>query len=200
MSASSSCGQPSDPPAAGSPSPVRSPAQARLGRLSLRNMAISLGVLVVPVVVAVLISQAVGDQVVTTDPGPAISDARTKADYPLRVPGTLPEGWRVSSATTRIDSSSGDRATVLRIGYVAPSGGPVQLVESDEAADAVLAREIGTGRAPTGALSVDGRAWQRYPGRFAGESALVLLDGAVTIVVTGRAPAAELEALASSLR
>jgi hypothetical protein len=88
---------------------------------------------------------------------------------------------------------------VLRVGYLSPEGGSVQLVESDRPADALLREELTDSARPLGTAPVDGRGWQRYQGR-PGERALVLLEPQRTLLVVGVAADRELAELARSLR
>ncbi|MGH3712741.1 MAG: DUF4245 domain-containing protein [Micromonosporaceae bacterium] len=174
-----------------SPSPATSPSERRP-----RDLVWSLAVLLVPIGLVLLFFQYVGgDQEVTVvDPAPAIAEART-AGLAVAVPGELPDGWKPTSAVTRTQSGT----VTLRIGYVSPSGGFVQLVESDADAAGLLRQELGGGKRPDGVAEIGGASWQTYPGREK-ERALVLTEPRRTILVLGQAPEAELRTLAAALR
>jgi len=157
-----------------------------------RDMALSLVVLLVPVVLVVGLYRLLGgDTPPAVDAGPVVAQARAGAGFPVLVPTV---DWRVASATYR---EEGGGAT-LRIGYVTPSRGGAQLIESSMPADALLARELGERPQLTGTVPVAGQDWQRYSARE-GETALVRTESNRTIIVIGRAPDAELVTLASSL-
>lgn len=156
---------------------------------------LSLAVLLVPIVAIVALFQVIGGdrEVTVVDPAPSIAEAR-RAGLPVLSPRGLPGDWKPTSAVVRTAGGS----TTLRIGYVSPSGGFVQLVQSDADAAVLLRRELGDGR-PTGTEQIRGTPWHAYPGR-AGERALVRTEPTRTVLVLGTAPAAELRTLAASLR
>lgn len=155
----------------------------------------SLLALLVPLALLAGVYRAVqgGDAPISADAVAAVDQAVRAGDFPVAAPGPLPPGWRAASATYR----RGAGRAVLRIGYVAPSGAGLQLVQTDRPADAVLVEEVGRGR-PAGTVPVAGRQWQRYPGR-PGEEALVLLGPGRTVLVLGPSGAPELAALAGVL-
>lgn len=155
----------------------------------------SLAVLLVPILLVVVLFQYLGsdDEVTVVDPDPAVTQAR-RAGLDVASPDGLPDGWRPTSAVVRADAD----AVTLRLGYVTPSGGFLQLVASNQDAAPLLRREVGTAR-PDGVQRIDGATWQTYPGRGQ-ERALVLLEPERTLLVLGQAPLPELRAFAGSLR
>ncbi|HEX2357382.1 MAG TPA: DUF4245 domain-containing protein [Micromonosporaceae bacterium] len=160
-----------------------------------RDMALSLLVLLVPVLLVVGAYRVLyqGDRPVVVDPAPAIAQARA-AGIPVAEPTALGSGWRPASAQL----TRGDLGPLLRIGYLTPTGAGAQLVQSSGPADQVLAAEL-TGAARTlGSEEIGGRTWQRYAAR-PGERALVLLEPGRTVMVLGTAPDGELRELAASL-
>ncbi|HET6213302.1 MAG TPA: DUF4245 domain-containing protein [Micromonosporaceae bacterium] len=160
-----------------------------------RDMALSLVVLLIPVLLIVLAYHALqgGDQPIVIDPAPTVARAQATAAFPVAVPHDLAAGWRPVSATY---APAGGGST-LRIGYLTPAGAGVQLVQSDVPVDALLAAELGAGRQLRGAEEVDGRAWQRYAARH-DETAYVRTENRRTIIVIGPASAGELRALAAA--
>ncbi|MGH3646057.1 MAG: DUF4245 domain-containing protein [Micromonosporaceae bacterium] len=172
-----------------------SPIQTTGGRRP-RDLVLSLAVLLVPIGLVLLLFQYIGGdrEVTVVDPAPAIAEARA-AGLPVAEPGKLPDGWKPTSAVTRIK----DGTVTLRIGYVSPSGGFVQLVESNADAAELLRDELGGGGRPDGVAELGGRSWQTYPGRES-ERALVLTEPERTVIVLGRAPDEELRELAAALR
>jgi hypothetical protein len=168
----------------------------RPGDRRLRDMALSLAVLLVPVILIVLAYRVLqgGDQPVAVDPGPAIAEARA-AGMPVLVPAGLPSGWQSASAQlTRAETGP-----VLRIGYRTPTGGGAQVVQSSGPADQLLAAELTTSARPAGTEQIGGRPWQGYLAR-PGERAYVLLEPARTVIVFGTARQPELRELVASLR
>lgn len=161
-------------------------------------MALSIAVLLVPILLVVAFCQATGaERAPTVDPGPVWTAARDADRFAVRVPQGLPDGWRV----TRAVAPRGDGgALTVRVSYETPAGEFAQLVESDLDAAGLLADELGGPRAAGGTVEVAGTPWQRYPGRRDGETALVLLGGGATYLVTGSAGVDELRTLAAALR
>jgi hypothetical protein len=107
----------------------------------------------------------------------------------------VPKGWRPTSAALR---SAQARTLILRVTYLSPGQKFAQLVESNQAPDALLQAELGPGRAQ-GAVPIGGRSWQRYNGRRDTERALVLLQPDSTVILSGDAAEEELEQLAGTL-
>ena len=159
-------------------------------------MALSLIVLLIPVAIVVAIFRfGGGEQTVVVDPSTAIARAKTDAGFGVLVPTDLPAAWQTVSASYRRVSDG----AVLRIGFVTSSGGALQLIETDERFETVIDRELSDHRQPLDPVTLAGRSWQSYDVR-AGERALVLTEPDRTVVVIGRADAAEVNALASALR
>ncbi|MGH3735122.1 MAG: DUF4245 domain-containing protein [Micromonosporaceae bacterium] len=161
-----------------------------------RDLLWSLAVLLVPIALVLLFFQFIGGdrEVTVVDPDPAIAEARA-AGLEVASPHDLPDGWKPTSAVTRVSGST----VTLRIGYVSPGGGFVQLVESNADPEGLLRTELDGGRRPDGTVRIGGRDWQTYPGRES-ERAVVLTEPRRTVIVLGQAPDEELRALATSLR
>jgi hypothetical protein len=161
-----------------------------------RDMVLSLLVLLVPIALFLAFYRGVlgGDGPVPIDPSAAVDSARRANAFPVAVASGLPEGWTSISAT--FNDAYGGKA--LRIGYDAPGGGGVQLVETNAPVEAVVPGELGGNAAAQGAVDVNGRSWQRYTAR-PGERALVLLKPQRTTIVLGSGSEDELKTLAASL-
>jgi hypothetical protein len=161
-------------------------------------MALSLIVLLIPVAIIVaLVWARGGDDPVVVDTAPAVADAQAAKVFPVSAPRGLGPGWRPVSAAFDPGSAANPGA-VLRIGFVTPAGGSVQLIESNAARDALLIRELGDNTRPDGVLSVAGQDWNAYRVRN-GEHALVRPDGPRTLIVIGAADPAELRTLAQAV-
>jgi hypothetical protein len=160
-------------------------------------MAISLLVLLVPIALVIGLYRVFlgADEPVVVDPAPAIAQARSAGAFPVSEPVGLPAGWRTVTAGFQ----RADGGVTLRLGYVSPDGGGVQLVQSNLPADQLLPTELTNRGQPQGATEVAGRSWQRYTAR-AGELALVLLEPGRTVIVVGSAREQELHDLAGALR
>lgn len=192
---------PVDEEQAGRPAEPVEPADrpVRLGRRegrSPRDMAISLIVLLIPIVLLLAFYRLVlgGGSPVTVDPADAIQQARTAAVFPVAVPGDLGDDWHTISATWRDDPNG----ATLRLGYVAPDDDSALLIESNVPAAQLLPAELGKEAKPRATVRAGNAAWRSYLAR-PGETALVLSDPTRTIIVTGNTDPKHLEALAASL-
>ncbi len=174
------------------PAEADTPPPARHGR-SARDMVLSLVVLLIPVaiIVAFVLARG-GDDVVVTDPGPAIAEAQAAHAFPVAAPAGLASGWRpVSAQYTTSDNT-------LRIGYITPTGGAVQLVESSQPSDSLLIAELGDDVRPTGVVSAGSAQWNAYE-LHNGQRALVLPGNGRTLIILGNAEASELQQLAAAV-
>jgi len=127
---------------------------------------------------------------------------------PVRLP-RLPDGWQSNSGSRagidggRTEPSSGQpaRAVVSRVGYLAPSGMYVSLVQSNADEDKLVAW-INTEVYPTGAQDVNGVKWVVYEGGDGAEPVWTTrLDGPggpAQIAVTGAGGTNEYRTLAAS--
>lgn len=158
-------------------------------------MVISLLVLLLPVAVVVALYRLRGgEDAVVVDPSAAIAQARQASAFPVVSPDGLPEDWQAVSA----DFTNGEAGATLRIGYVTPSGGAVQLIESDESFGPLTDRELGDQIRTVGTVTFDGREWSVVDARR-DERALVSAAADYTLIVIGRAPEAELRTLAAAV-
>lgn len=179
--------------------PVRLREQARgRGRSARgpRDMALSMGVLVVPVLVLVVLYNVLfnGGSPRAIDPSGTFAAAHHSGAFTIVEPVGLPGGWTpVSSSYQR----QGD-GSVLRVGYVAPGGG-LQLIESDRPVNALLPDELGNDAQPGNLVSIGDQRWREYPVARGGR-ALVLATGDSTVCIVGAASADDLRTLAGHLR
>ncbi len=158
-------------------------------------MAISLVVLLIPLALVVAIFRLRGgEDVQVVDPAEAVASAQNARLFSVAVPAGLATGWRPLSAQFTRNGNTGE----LRVGYLTPSDGQAQLIESNADA-AVLSRQTFGGEAQlTGTSTVAGTRWQLY--RLQGDRrALVLTDPGRTIIVVGLAAGGELETLAAAV-
>ena len=131
----------------------------------------------------------------TVDPNPEIAYAQRISPTPLPAPGSLPAGWRPTSARVDAPSGEGRSPVTLSVGYLTPAERFAQVVISDRPAARVLQDAV-PGAAEDGAGPA---GYTRYrTGR--GEPALVTQRGPVTVLVTGDASIEDLTLLAQSVR
>jgi hypothetical protein len=158
----------------------------------VRSMAVVLGVVLVIVVLA---WRPDPEAVKVVDPAPFVTVAARTAEFPVREPTGLPEGWRPTSARWEPTEKS-ESAPVLHIGYVTPADAYAQLSQSTAQGDAYLGEQADNGQ-PAGTQDVAGVEWRRL--ESADRRSLVRADGAALIVVSGTAEWDELAQLAASL-
>ncbi|MEU3453910.1 DUF4245 domain-containing protein [Micromonospora sp. NPDC006766] len=177
------------------PASPASSARARSER-SLKDMALSLLVLLVPIALLLAFYRGFlnGEQPTTVDPASAVELARSEGAFPVSQPDGLGSDWRTVSARYRAEEGG----ATLRIGYLTPQGRGAQLVESNVPADKLLPAELAGGQ-PQGPADLPGGTWQQYTAR-SNEHALVLLEANRTVIVIGDAREDELRQLATALR
>ena len=159
-------------------------------------MILSIIVLLIPLSLIVAVFRLRGgEDIVVVDPAPAIAQAQSANLFPVVAPLGLSPEWKAVRAAFQTSGSQG----TLRVGYVTPSGGTVQLVESNEGTASVLARELGNDVRPQGEVTINGRLWRSSNVR-GDEGALVDTSNERTVIVVGHAPVQELTTLAASLR
>lgn len=177
--------------------PRQSSAALRLARTP-GDMAKAVLILLVPVVVAVLVYVYFfgGSNVIAIDPSGDYSAARASAHFTVLEPEGLPSGWKpVSSAYGKVTGGS-----LLRVGYVAPDGSGMQLIESDRPAADLITAELGTTNSLATSVDIGGRSWGRLDSTTRDDRALVDTESGRTVIVHGQASQAELQAFVASLR
>lgn len=171
--------------------------RVRTGR-PVRDMALSMAVLLVPVLVLLGAYNFLfnGNHPRAIDPSGTLADARRAASFTVLAPGSLPSGWTVvSSSFQRVSDGS-----VLRLGYVAPGKGALQLIESDRPVNSLLPDELGADAQPGDLVPINDQRWRTYPVARDAAQALVLADNGRTVIIMGTGPEANLRVLAGSLR
>lgn len=161
-------------------------------------MALSMGVLLVPVIVLLVLYNVLlnGDAPRAIDATATYAAARSAGAFTVLEPGGLPGGWTVVSSSYGKQSDG----SVLRIGYVTPGHGGLQLVESDRPVNSLLPDELGAGAQPGDPVSIGGLQWRTYPVARAGGQGLVLAGDGRTVIIVGTVSADDLRTLASSLK
>jgi Protein of unknown function (DUF4245) len=176
------------------PTPDAPPVTVRHSRTA-RDMTLSLIVLLIPLALIVAVFRLRGgEDVVVVDPAPAVAQARAAKLFPVAAPQGLSADWRPISATFQ----QSDGVGTLRVGYLTPSGAGVQLIESNQEAGPLLARELGEQVRTQGQVIVNGKPWQASVARGE-ERALVDTSAERTLIVIGHADVGELTVLAQSL-
>lgn len=153
-----------------------------------KDMALSLGVLLIPVLLLVLGYRLFygWDTAVTVDPANAIASAGRASFAPL--PLAAPDGWQTVTAKWE--------PGVLRIGYLDPGNNGARLVQS-RAALADLVKDELDGKAQADGEAVIGSAtWQRFRAPD-GQTALARSAGNTTTLLIGQG--ADLTGLAAAI-
>lgn len=180
----------------GEVSSPEAPSLGKRGDRRLRDMALSLAVLLVPIALGIFFYQYFldGNKPVTYDARPTVEAATAAKLFPVSEPQGLSADWHLQSANFKRENGGG----TLRLGYSDPDANPVLLIESSVATDTLIPAELGAGPEATGTFRSGAKTWQKYAGR-PGETALVLLEKGRTMLVVGSAKSDKLEEFAAAL-
>lgn len=119
------------------------------------------------------------------------SDARSMP-YPVRAP-QVPADWQANSGRT--ESLAGEPVTV--VGYVTPSGGFVELLQTSASVEDL--RTVGTGPRPTAQpIPVGGNEWTIFRGDDDVREVWAIDLGDVRLGVSGLASQADFETMAQA--
>lgn len=171
------------------------PPKATRADATVRHLAIALGILVIPLVALVALCQPRSSDSPTVDPSHVYDTARAEKAFRVREPQGL-SGWRPTVAA--YNPAAGGRFTI-RVSYSTPDDHYLQLVQSNAAADSLIASIIDRG-APVGTEQIEGETWTRYTAREGKENAFVLIEPDVTVVVVGDASADTARTMIRSLQ
>lgn len=178
---------------------------AKRGRETLRDMALSLGVIVAIVAAFVLLQprrhyDARKPVPVDTYSGEVRAAQRLARPATLLAPGRLPAGWTATSVTASAAPTAGGRFS-FHVGYVTPSVRYAHLEVGDGPADALVGAAVGASSVLAAALPVGSQTWVERSGTEG--LALTRTEAGVTYVVAGAAKGGagidELTFLAGSL-
>ena len=158
------------------------PPKATRSDATVRNLAIALGILVVPLVAFVALFQPKASDAPTVDPARVYDTARAEKAFRVREPQGL-SGWRPTVAA--YNPADGGRFTI-RVSYSTPDDRYLQLVQSNAPADTLVTGIIDRGT-PQGVEQIEGESWTRYTAREGRENVFVLLEPDVTVIVVGDA-------------
>jgi len=178
--------------------------RARRQRAGLRDMALTLVVIMVPVIVVYyLFSHTPEPTAQAVDWKPAYTQAQAEASYPVLAPAGLPDTWVPTHARfTAKGESLVNGATALgntwQLGYVSPEMVYVGLTQRDVDGDR-LVRELLKDPLAEGASTIAGQPWQRYASADGGTRALVRTANDVTTIVVSAMSYEGLEAFAATL-
>ncbi|MGZ4609245.1 MAG: DUF4245 domain-containing protein [Actinomycetes bacterium] len=177
--------------------PVAPPGRKR-GRETIRDMVLSLSVVLGVVFVVLLVGMRGGPPTQTVHEvgyTAQLVQAREAASYDVLAPVGLPPGWKATS----VRGLTTDGTVTWHLGFVTPHGRYAALEQSAGAAQPFV-DDFADGAKAAGRSPIGGHVWQRIEGGRPERRALVLHGTGVTTVVAGGASWGELETLARSLR
>jgi hypothetical protein len=153
-------------------------------------------VLLVPVAILVVVYVYFfgGNNVISIDPSQSYSDARASAQFAVLQPAGLSSRWKPVSSQFEPGATS-----TLRVGYVAPDGGGIQLIETDKPANAVISSELGSVGPVAKSVQAGGITWGVVNGKDS-DLGLVDTESGRTVIISGQASEPELQQFAASLR
>ncbi len=122
-----------------------------------------------------------------------LETARAEASFDVLTPATVPEDWRATS----VDWDVAGPVETWQLGFLTDDDEFVGLEQGNAQASDVVEGATPADR-PGSPVTIEGDSWQTLSSGE-GETALVLVDGDITVVVTGTAPEADLTAFAASL-
>jgi Protein of unknown function (DUF4245) len=181
--------------AAGPSAPVNTTA-LRLSRTPL-DMAKAMLVLLVPVMIAVAVYVFFfgGSSPIVIDPSGSYGDARAAGVFPVVQPQGLASGWKSVSSTYGVENGR----HVLRVGYLAPDGSGLQLLESDGPTAAVISDAVGTANPVGASVTIGGRTWGEVGAGKNDQQALINTGNGYTIIVKGQSSDKDLQTFAGAL-
>lgn len=171
---------------------------------SLRDMAISIGVIMIPIVlISWFFTRPAQTPVQAVDWRAPLASARAEAGYPVLSPERLGQGWTVTKARWAKAGQPGVGGQPVvgntwALGALGPDQVYYSLEQTDAAADALVARVCREGEA-AGESTVAGAAWQRCRSADGRTRVLWRTQGRATTVVAGDADFPAVEAWLAQL-
>ncbi len=183
------------------------PSKPSRGSMTVKDMAVALGVLIAIVLVVGGLSRGFGFAptgptvdpagIPTVDAPAELRGLAASVPFALRIPA-VPAGWRPNSVAD--DPLAGTDRTAVRVGYLTDQSDYLQLVQSDATEEALLAAQAGTRQlVAQGTQDVAGQRWVVY-GTRPGEPVWIADEGRVRLVITGSGTDDEYRALAGAAR
>lgn len=178
---------------------------SRNPRARSRDMAISMAVIVIPLLLIVwLFTVDPPRDVEPADVAPVLAVARAESPYPLLVAEPVPEGWtpvRVAWARAGEPWITSEPAigNSWQVGYLSPDEIYFGVQQRDDGVQAAVRTITREGSAVGSPVDVAGRDWERYESADGRTRSLVATDDELVAIVTADTDFAELEAFAAGL-
>jgi hypothetical protein len=164
----------------------------------------SLAVILIPVVIITYFFTRTPDAPVkTVDWTPVLTQARQQAPFEVLAPRAVPQDWRATKASWVAQGwpgLNGDPSprNLWQLGFLDSTDTYVELDQGDLQGPDLVADKTRQGL-PDGQSTVQGQVWERRISEDERTRSLVIATPAVTSIVTGDLPYADLESFAATL-
>jgi len=168
------------------------------------DMVRSLAVILIPVVIITYFFTRTPESTVkTVDWTPVLAQARQQAPFDVLAPRAVPEDWKATRASwvpQGRPTLNGDPSprNLWQLGFLDSSDTYVELAQGDREGQDLVADKTRKGL-PDGESTVQGQVWERKISEDERTRSLVIATPALTTVVSGDLPYAELESFAATL-
>jgi len=173
---------------------------------TIRDMALSMGAIVVVVLLFVGINggfslsfgKPTGGTAASADVEGGFKTATRATGFPVIVPHGVPGSWHGSSFSIAGPPGTPEAPPTVRGGWLTPSGSYITLIESSGSPLTVLTAELGTSGAGSATVTAGGATWTVSPG-VRSETAWSRTANGVTLLITGSAAPADFGVLAGAV-
>jgi hypothetical protein len=125
--------------------------------------------------------------------------AGESVDFPVTVPGEIPDQWHPNSFTVADPAADGARTVpTVRGGWLTADGDYIELVESSASPEVLLKSEFGAAAPSGGTIEAGNANWSITTG-MRSEAAWYRSDGVTTLMITGDAPKEDFVTLAEAV-
>ena len=168
------------------------------------DMVRSLAVILIPVVIITYFFTRTPESAVkTVDWTPVLAQARQQAPFDVLAPRAVPEDWKATRASWVAQGRptlNGDPSVrnLWQLGFLDSSETYVELAQGDLQGEDLIADKTRKGL-PDGETTVQGQVWERRISEDERTRSLVVSTPAVSTVISGDLPYAELESFAATL-
>jgi Protein of unknown function (DUF4245) len=168
------------------------------------DMIRSLAVILIPVVIITYFFTRTPDAPVkTVDWTPVLAQARKQAPFDVLAPRAVPQDWRATKASWVAQGRPGlngdpSPRNLWQLGFLDSTDTYLELDQGDLQGPDLVADKTRKGL-PDGQSTVQGQVWERRISEDERTRSLVMATPALTTIVTGDLPYADLESFAATL-